>query len=788
VIGFLNPWLLLGIAAVGVPVLIHLLNRYRFRETDWAMMRFLIPATRIRSRQIKVQDVLLLVLRCLAVFLVMLALARPTIRPEGSSWPLGETRAGAVIVLDASFSMHHAAGMPGTARASGNLAAARTRFERALEQVREISATLKPGDPVTLVLVGSRVRVLLRNAPFDAERFGKELADLARSGPMPERLNLDTLPGLLLPLVKELKAVRREVYLVTDAQASQWRSPPAEGRPALTGVEEAKEHRAVSVGSEMRELAEAAHGVFLLPVGGVEAENLAVTRLELASGVLRRGAMARYAVTVRNFGARPKDGATVVCRLDGTTVDERSLGFLAPGEAKTVSMFVPLQRPGALRVSAHLGADPLELDNARYAVAEVRERVSVLCVDGDPSGEPFEGAADFVVAALSTGEFDPAEESLAVRSVPWLALPSESIADHDVVILVDVPDVPEAQVEALYDLVRGGGGLIVFVGDNTKPHTWNEKMRVGRESLLPADLVEVVEGRFASGGLTPLDPSFPRHPLCLALRSLPLDLVSEARFRRHMSVRAHPEAEAVLKLAGKGDPLLLEKRVGRGRVLLFTSTADRDWNNIVINPVFPILLQQAVAYLTRAQHERPLTVGQPIVVHVPGVAEGQAPSEVRPALAGLGERAEVTFEAPSGKAHVRPTSRRQGGAVAVLARADEPGFHRATHDVRAPAIPVAVNVDTGESDVRGLTAEELAATARDLRLRVVAPGASVVAAIREGRTGRELWSVLLFAGVLAVVAEALLARHISARKRRPEEPAESETRSSEAMVAAEVKR
>ncbi|MHC4506738.1 MAG: BatA domain-containing protein, partial [Planctomycetota bacterium] len=452
-IGFLNPLLLLGTLAVGVPVLIHLLNRYRFRETDWAMMRFLIPATRIRSRQIKIQDVLLLVLRCLAVFLVILALARPTIRPEGASWPLGETRAGAVIALDASFSMHHTTGT-------------RTRFEQALDQVRKIAATLKPGDPVTLVLVGSRMRVLLRNAPFDAERLEKELTGLARSGPLPERLNLDTLPGLLLPLVKEMKAVRREVYFVTDAQATQWR----------TISEEAK------AGS--RELAEAAHGVFFLPVGSKEAENLAVTRLELASGLLRQGAMARYAVTVRNFGDQPRDGAVVVCQLEGTTVDQRTLRLLAPGEAETVSMFVPLNQPGAVKVSASLGADPLELDNARYAVAEVRAQVSVLCVDGDPSSEPFEGAADFAVAALGTGEFEAAEESLTVRSVPWLALPSESIADHDVVMLVNVPDVPEAQVAALYDLVRRGGGLIVFVGDNTKPQTWNERMRVGRESLL----------------------------------------------------------------------------------------------------------------------------------------------------------------------------------------------------------------------------------------------------------------------------------------------------------------
>jgi len=485
-------------------------------------------------------------------------------------------------------------------------------------------------------------------------------------------------------------------------------------------------------------------------VGSEEAENLAITRLELASGLLRQGAMARYAVTVRNFGDQPRDGAEVVFQLEGTTVDQRTLRLLAPGEAETVSMFVPLNEPGTVKMSASLGTDPLELDNARYAVAEVRERVSVLCVDGDPGSEPFEGAADFAVAALGTGEFEAAEESLVVRSVPWLALPSESIADHDVVMLVNVPDVPEAQVEALFDLVRRGGGLIVFVGDNTKPHTWNERMRLGREHLLPAELVEVVEDRFALGDMTPLDPTFPQHPLCLALRPLPLDLISEVRFRRHMRVRAYPEAQPVLRLAGEGEPLLLEKRVGRGRVLLFTSTADRDWNNMAINPLFPILMQQAVAHLTRAQYERPLTVGQPIVVHVPGT----------------GESPEVTFEDPRGDSHRRPTSERQSGMVAMLARADEPGFYRATHDLEAPAIPVAVNVDTGESDVRGLSAREIEATARDLRFRVLSLSAPVAKTIREGRMGRELWRLLLLVGVLAVVAEALLARHISRHKAR----------------------
>ena len=79
---------------------------------------------------------------------------------------------------------------------------------------------------------------------------------------------------------------------------------------------------------------------------------------------------------------------------------------------------------------------------------------------------------------------------------------------------------------------------------------------------------------------------------------------------------------------------------------------------------------------------------------------------------------------------------------------------------------MAVNVDTGESDVRGLSAEEIEATARDLRFRVLSLSAPVAKTIRESRMGRELWRLLLLAGVLAVVAEALLARHISRHKTR----------------------
>ncbi|MEO2036447.1 MAG: BatA domain-containing protein, partial [Planctomycetaceae bacterium] len=104
---FLNPLLLLAGLGVALPILAHFLNRHRVQHTPWAAMQFLNRNVRVRSRQLKLRDVLLLCLRCLALLLLVTALARPAWRNGMPSWIPGEPRAGVVIGIDASFSMEH---------------------------------------------------------------------------------------------------------------------------------------------------------------------------------------------------------------------------------------------------------------------------------------------------------------------------------------------------------------------------------------------------------------------------------------------------------------------------------------------------------------------------------------------------------------------------------------------------------------------------------------------------------------------------------------------------------
>src|SRR4051812_47837516 len=104
---FLFPTMLLEALGISVPIAIHLLNRYRFKEVEWGAMELLRRAVVVRSRRIELEDLLLLILRCLVIALVALAMARPVLAPSGGAWLGRNADVGAVIALDASFSMDH---------------------------------------------------------------------------------------------------------------------------------------------------------------------------------------------------------------------------------------------------------------------------------------------------------------------------------------------------------------------------------------------------------------------------------------------------------------------------------------------------------------------------------------------------------------------------------------------------------------------------------------------------------------------------------------------------------
>jgi uncharacterized membrane protein len=735
--GFLNPWLLFGTAAVAVPIIIHLLNRFRHRQVEWGAMELLRRALVIRSRQVKLEDLILLLLRCLAVLLLALAVSRPTLTAAN----LGNQNDTAMcIVVDCSYSMAHAGGI-------------NSRFDRAIQQVRQIVGRAAPGQEVCLVTMGNRPRVWGPRG-YDAGLFDKELKKLAVLG---EGLNLENCLALdknsVLAVFRNLPAASRECYIITDGQAISWQRPSEAARKAMAQI--AREGR-----------------IYVLPVADDDVENLAITSFEVGGGTLRKGGLVRFNVQVHNFGRQPAK-AVVNLLADNAPIDQKVIEDIKPGGSAGVPLYMRMERAGTLRLAAQLGPDGLLTDNVRYLAATVRDQVKVLCVDGRPSALPYQSATSYLLTALLPKR---GKDTVVAKNISWMDLPAQRLDEYDVVILADVPDVREEAALKLKSYVQRGGGLIVFTGNNINVRLFNERLTVDGATFMPAELIEAVKLDAKDPG-KPMEIALTDHPIGQTLSALPRELLDDARFQGYFRMKLSPGGRAILNVAGEGTPLLAERTVGRGKVLLFASSADRTWSNFIIHPAGPMVVHEAISYLTTPQHERPMLVGSPLVMALPegsgqpGGAGSPMPSGAPETPASTGSTASaggqqfVTFRLPSGQTQTVSVVRRGGVdsvPAATLDSMDAPGFYEGLSPT-GPTIVAAANVETSESDIACMPAQTLSAALPGVALRVITPEESIATVVTQDRVGMELWKYLLALGLVVMVVEGFLARMFSRR-------------------------
>src|ERR1051325_2675471 len=166
---FLNPIMLAGLAAISVPIIIHLLNRRRFQKVVWAAMRFIQASVEKNQKRMRIEDLILLALRCLLLALLALALARPAILSNAGG-VFGQSKVTGVIILDNSQSM----GMSdGTA----------TRFDKAKKAAEAALDSMPVGSATAVLFASDTVYGAIPEPTFDFNLVRKIL----REAPLTDR-------------------------------------------------------------------------------------------------------------------------------------------------------------------------------------------------------------------------------------------------------------------------------------------------------------------------------------------------------------------------------------------------------------------------------------------------------------------------------------------------------------------------------------------------------------------------------------------------------------------------
>jgi len=281
------------------------------------------------------------------------------------------------------------------------------------------------------------------------------------------------------------------------------------------------------------------------------------------------------AVGVRGFGTEAAE-RTVVLELDGNEVASQSV--MVPAGASAQVSFDDLEfESGANRVRALLTpGDALEVDDRRNLVVRRPLPRPVLLVTGDPRGR--DGL--FISAAMDTLP----QLAFEIEQIAPAALADKLLSEYAFVIVGDGGALAEEDSALLQGYVSAGGALLMALGQRA---AGLDQVPVTDHDFLAVSTFGDRDNDFASVG--DLDRTHP------ALASV--DAIRSVKFLRYLAVEPS-ESDHVLIRLDDGSPLLIEHSLGDGQVLLFTSSLDREWNDLPVKPVFVPLLAELSSYLT----------------------------------------------------------------------------------------------------------------------------------------------------------------------------------------------
>ena len=576
---FLNPLVFAtGAIAASAPIIIHLLNRRRFRIRDWAAMRFLLESLRKNRKRLRIEEIILLAIRTLIVLLLAVALARFTGFGQSLLNLGGEQSRTIVFVLDDSYSM-------------GQVHADATLFDQAkqdlIEEIRKLGKT-------------DRVAVILTSRPGAKAFFGpQELTN-------PESLIADLEGRQLSDLRTDLaEPLAMAGNILADEENRKDLMVFSDFRTA----DLADKGHSQQLRRSLDQIREKDVGVSFRDYGLEPEKNLSVEWLTMTDRYVSVGDSADFEVAIRNNGPNTADNVKVVLkaiRLRGQGLQESDLpvqqleAAIPPGETVRKAISYQFREKGPMVLSASVVADDLAGDNAAYLAVDVVEAVRVLIVDGGNPGEGAYGASSYLAYAMDPPDYDTGYK---VTTRYFAEMDSVDFADYDMVFLLDVADMPQRRDDAgeptwpklreLEDFVRDGGGLVIFTGNRLSLSFYNGPFYAEGGGLLP---YKIASPREATGSFRIDSESIRVHPIWANTFGIGEAGKVWATLIRILQITP-AELSAPRPAAGQNQPLVLasvkdkadtgkdplpfaaEQAFGKGRVLMFYTTANTAWND-----------------------------------------------------------------------------------------------------------------------------------------------------------------------------------------------------------------
>ena len=740
-----NPWLFVaGAAAILIPILIHLLNKRKFKIVDWAAMEFLLDADKKNRRRIRLENLILLLLRCLAVFLIGMLLARPFIPTSVTAGLLNASQFERIVLLDDSLSMQ--------AR-QGNESA----FELARKRLSDLAGALaqdQADNSLTLLLTSQPDRPLFTGTHLGQDNAGEIQSAIEKLEPSDGTARLGAaLEKLEEYLSTQPPNVNRVVYVLSDLRRRDWKEADATPEAPL---------------KVLARVSKMVQGCYVIDAGEDEDRNLTIGEIR-PEGTLVEGVQSRFDVAVTNFGTTAASDIRVKLSAGDSLPVESTIDRLGPGEttsvrfnftfsgdenAESADRPLPPRQVKVELTTAQQGTDDrLPADSVAYFPARLVRGIPTLIIDGDPSADFGKAESFYLRRALAP--LGPVPSGVSATVVTENELESLSLDKFQTIFLLNnyrLGDKTAENIARLEKWVEAGGGLVLMPGDQIDEQFFNDQYWRGGAGLSPIKL-ENIRGDESEKTWASLKVEDASHEALKQFAGQNNPLLESVKVFRWWgaSVKKEQLGKEVSVVAKFNDvedsPAIVEKPLGKGRVVAFTIPADADWHNWTSDPSFLLVVQDFVRYLAAQRGSKGLvTVGQPLEQTI-----DLTQYELDAALSGPKELKANLQAAPP------PGASAAAGDQQTIWRMEYPaanlqGFYElklARRDGSADSVLFAANVEPSEGNLQRADRETMKKELVGTNVEIVS--ANQAQSLASAGTQTEVWWYLLW-GVVAVLA------------------------------------
>ncbi len=693
-------------AAIGalIPLILHLLQKKRVVTQVFPTLRFLKMADKRSSSRIRLENLLLWLMRTAIMVLLGLGFAMPVLRTRGLDF-LGKAQRDIAIVLDVSYSMNY-------------LSARQTAWEKALDTAGTIIKGLESNDKICIYLAGDIPSPLIAEPIGDHERATARLNGLK---PRFESCSMaDALTSANNALTQAPQRREREIFILTDNQALPWRDfdEQSTGAESIPGDEGDSEAEAPPAPRSTRKWDPASldsrTAVFVAMLGVPSPVNVAAGRIELAPPFMFVGSSSRLTARVEHSGSISDTAATLF--INGREIARRPIQTESEHSA---SFVIPPQPPGMHRARIETPEDNLHEDNVFHFLINVKDQLPSLIVGSEQD-------IVFLKAALTAGS-----DGTEPRHITRDQLSDESsLSSYSCIFLVNALPLPGQAVNALEQYAGGGGLLVIFPGSRAVMDDYRAW------AGLPGAPSEIRDYPNSERSRV-LIWNKPEHPLLEPMRdSLAIPQLS---IQRSLAWDTLAEDAIMLISAGDERPFLLQRNFGRGSILIFSITADRAWSSFPLSPYYLPLMMQIVEYSAKVGAQPPFVWS----------SDSFALNQALPTF-----DADSTLLDPESRPVPIRSTIQTGRAITYTAELMAPGVYSVSGSGDAAAQPaLAVNFPREESDLTPIEPDRLRDLLKVSNLNVVTDREALEQAIKEHRIGRTYGEYLLLLAAVLIGME-----------------------------------